>query len=99
MGPHGPSTTAYSTTLGSEPRVDPLVKAPGFNNWDLTLQKRTKVTEKVNLEFRWEMFNAFNHERFGAPNVNVGNNQFGQITATGSSATPRLDQLSLRLNF
>ena len=97
-GPGG-GTTLYSTTLGNQPRVDPQVKAPGFNNWDLTLQKRTNITEKVNMEFRWEMFNAFNHTRFGAPNTTVGNSQFGEITSEGSSAEPRLDQLSLRLSF
>jgi hypothetical protein len=91
--------TNYETTVGNEPRIDPQVKAPGFNNWDLTLQKRTAITERINIEFRWEMFNAFNHERFGSPGTTSGNNTFGLITATGSAATPRLDQLSLRLNF
>ena len=97
-GPGG-GTTQYSTTLGNEPRVDPQVKAPGINNWDLTLQKRTQITERINLEFRWEMFNAFNHERFGPPGGSLGNNTFGVINSEGQSAEPRLDQLSLRLNF
>ncbi len=93
------SGTNYETTVGSEPRWDPVVKGPGYNNWDLTLQKKTAITERINLEFRLEMFNAFNHERFGAPGASSGSPTFGMITATGSSATPRLDQLSLRLNF
>jgi hypothetical protein len=92
---------SYITTLGNEARVDPHAKAPGQNNWDLTAQKRTQVTEKTNIEFRLEMFNAFNHYRLGAPNATVGGNTFGVISAASanSNSYPRLIQLSLRFNF
>jgi hypothetical protein len=41
-----------------------LLRAPGINNWDLSLFKRFPITENHRLEFRAEMFNAFNHPQF-----------------------------------
>jgi hypothetical protein len=49
------------------------VYGPGVNNWDLGFQKFFPlVSEKRRLEFRAEMFNAFNHTQFGQPNANSG---------------------------
>jgi hypothetical protein len=64
------------------------------------------VTDKLNLKFRADAFNAFNHPSFGLPTLNPASNlfqnditssQFGQITATASTA--RVLQLALRLEF
>jgi hypothetical protein len=41
-----------------------LIKAPGINNWDLTFIKRFPFTERQSLEFRAELYNAFNHPQF-----------------------------------
>jgi hypothetical protein len=41
-----------------------LIKAPGLNNWDISFFKRFPITENHSLEFRAEMFNAFNHPQF-----------------------------------
>jgi hypothetical protein len=41
-----------------------LLRAPGLNNWDLALFKRFPITENQRLEFRAEMYNAFNHPQF-----------------------------------
>jgi hypothetical protein len=41
-----------------------LIRAPGINNWDLSVFKRFPITENHRLEFRAEMFNAFNHPQF-----------------------------------
>ena len=62
-------------------------------------------TEQSHLEFRVEMYNAFNTPRFAsttavqgatAPTA-VGSLNFGQITAT--SVSPRLIQLGLKYIF
>jgi hypothetical protein len=37
---------------------------PGINNFDLGFTKNTTVTEKLKVQFRAEMFNAFNHAQF-----------------------------------
>jgi hypothetical protein len=41
-----------------------LLKAAGMNNWDLAFFKRFSITEHQKLEFRAELYNAFNHPQF-----------------------------------
>src|SRR5262249_35856563 len=62
--------------LGDAPRR--MFHGPGVNNWDMALLKDTKLTESVNLEFRAEFFNIFNHAQFLAVNGNVNSPTFGQ---------------------
>jgi hypothetical protein len=76
---------------------------PGVNNWDLALLKDTAVTERVNMQFRAEFFNLFNHTQFLPPigitgfTAGVANSaNFGQVTG---AAQPRIGQLSIKLNF
>ena len=68
---------------------------PGTNTWDAALQKSTKLTERVDLQFRAELFNVFNHTQFITPS-GILSGTFGQVTA---AAPPRIGQLSLKLNF
>lgn len=42
-------------------------RAGGINNFDLTISKKTPLTETTKVEFRAEFFNAFNHPQFGIP--------------------------------
>jgi hypothetical protein len=99
--------TYYATTIGNESRVDSGVKAPGQANWDLAAQKATKITERVSLNFRFEVFNLFNRVQFGSPATTVpqsqgfgGSTQFGIINGSSlNENTPRQGQASLRLNF
>ena len=84
---------------------------PGINNWDFAVLKNTQLTERLNLQFRAELFNIFNHAQFITPSGLVSYScsditqtstctqsasSFGQITA---AAPPRIGQLSLKLNF
>lgn len=68
---------------------------PGFNNWDLSLQKDLRLTESKSLQFRAEFFNAFNHAQFTNPNGNIDAN-FGMVTNANS---PRIGQIALKLIF
>jgi hypothetical protein len=72
------------------------IYGPGGSNWDLSLFKNTRVTERVNLQFRAEFFDAFNQSRFGLPGTVLGTPTFGAIT---SSAGRRLIQFGLKLQF
>ncbi len=64
---------------------------------DFNLTKRTKITETMNIEFRWEVFNAFNNTNFGTPSTDIFSTSFGQTTTTITN--PRLMQFALKLNF
>jgi hypothetical protein len=70
-----------------------------MNTWDIGMMKNFHVVEeRYNLQFRWEMFNAFNHPNFGMPDNTVGDTNFGQITSMGPVA-PRVMQAALKLSF
>src|SRR5579871_1846792 len=68
---------------------------PGINNWDMALVKDTQVSERVNIQFRAEWFNLFNHAQFITPS-GILSGTFGQVT---QAAPPRIGQLSLKVNF
>ncbi|MBS1850315.1 MAG: TonB-dependent receptor [Acidobacteria bacterium] len=53
--------------------------APGAQNWDMSISKRTSITERAMLEFRTEFFNMFNHVQFTPPDTNFSSPTFGQI--------------------
>jgi hypothetical protein len=69
---------------------------PGINNWDIALQKDTRLTETMNLQFRTEFFNAFNHAQFGLPDGNVNDATFGLVSTADA---PRILQFGLKLLF
>jgi hypothetical protein len=54
-------------TMGNEPLG--YCHGPKFVTTDFTLQKNWKVTERVGLQFRFDVFNLFNHPNF-SPNDN-----------------------------
>ncbi len=67
------------------------VRGPGFWNFDLGVLKRFNLTERVNLQFRAEFFNAFNHPNFENPrnasegSPTVTSSLFGQTCCVTSS--------------
>ena len=72
---------------------------PGFNNWNLGLHKDTQIREGVRVQFRAELFNAFNHAQFNAPNGRYSASTasaFGRIFSAGS---PRIAQLAVKILF
>jgi len=85
--------------FGSASRTDPKLRDEGIANIDFAISKSFALRENWNLLFRAEFFNLFNHERFGAPNTQVGNANFGVVTGTSPLANPRLVQFALRLKF
>ena len=66
-------------TFGNAPRTMPNLRAPGQNNWDLGLEKWWDRHEKLRVQFRAEFYDAFNHTYFFAPDVTVGDPNFGAI--------------------
>jgi hypothetical protein len=84
------------------------IYGPGFWNIDFSVTKDTKLTEKLNLQIRAEIFNVFNHPQFSLPGNSFGGSGFGQVTATPDVAQgnpglggggPRVLQLAARFQF
>jgi Carboxypeptidase regulatory-like domain/TonB dependent receptor len=76
---------------------------PGALSLDFSIIKNTKITERLNMQFRAEAFNIINHFNPGAPNTTVGttgNFGFG-ITAVSQSPviTPRQIQFAVKFDF
>ena len=81
-----------------------ILRGPGQNNTDLSLIKNFSPrwpNEKSFVEFRAELFNAFNHPQFSDPGYSVdgtvNNASFGEIT--GTAVAPRIAQFALKLSF
>ena len=90
-------------TVGNEAKT--VIRGPGINNWDVALFKNFPVTERVRFQFRWEMYNVFNHTQFSALDTTARfdsatgaqiNQRFGEFTA---ARNPRQMQFVLRLFF
>jgi hypothetical protein len=56
------------------------IRADGINNWDLSLFKNFRITEKMRAQFQFQAYNAWNHVQFGPPNTTPTNSAFGSIT-------------------
>jgi Carboxypeptidase regulatory-like domain len=77
-------------------------RLPGFRGqdlhlWDLSVMKKVRITEGLNLELRGEFLNAFNHVQFSNPETNPTNANFGRVTDQAN--LPRSVQIGLKLIF
>lgn len=82
-------------TFGNAGRF--ILRNDGTTNFDLSIFRKFRITETTSLEFRSEMFNAFNTPTYSAPNGNISSSRFGQVTSTANQ--PRQIQLALKLLF
>jgi hypothetical protein len=85
-----PNTNFCVATLPGTPRTQHFGNlrrnaflGPAFHNFDFSLSKDTKLGEKVNMQFRADFFNVFNHPNFGnplMPNFSVNLETNGTVT-------------------
>jgi hypothetical protein len=73
-----------------------IMRGPGVANFDFTLAKNFPIGERRYVQFRTELFNAFNHPNFGPPNIARESSGFGQILTAGNA---RIIQFGLKLYF
>jgi hypothetical protein len=92
------STPVNPWTFGDEPRVDATMRQQGVVNFDFAVFKRTTIMERLNVEFRAEFFDLFNHPQFGPPNSTATSPTFGVVTNTVNS-TFRIVQFGLKFIF
>lgn len=76
------------------------LRGPGINNFDFSIQKDFKFSENKSLEFRGELFNAFNHVQFYGPTLQDGtegfDSLFGQVSIDRG---PRVVQFAAKVYF
>jgi hypothetical protein len=58
------------------------VRGQGVNLWNFSALKSFRIRERVKLEFRAELLNAFGRTFFGAPNTGPTSTLFGTISTT-----------------
>ena len=73
-----------------------VITGPGLASWDMSLQRQTRLSERLNLVFRSDFFNLTNHPNFDRPGLIFGTSNFGNISSAENS---RQIQFSLRLNW
>src|SRR5262249_53184002 len=65
-----------------------ILKGPAAYNWDFSIFKDFRVTEKRSIQFRAEMYNLFNTPQFGTPGANLNAPvNFGRSTGTISTVS------------
>jgi hypothetical protein len=72
------------------------VIGPGLREFDLSLQKDLRLTERAKLQFRAEAYNLFNRPNFNIPNRTAFTANFGRISSAQDS---RQLQLAMKLLF
>jgi hypothetical protein len=94
------NTAAFTTnapgTFGNSGKN--MLQGPPIRTMDAAIAKNWIFHERYSLQFRWEMFNAFNTPSFSNPGNTVGFGNFGQITSIGP-VLPRVMQAGLKFAF
>jgi Carboxypeptidase regulatory-like domain len=86
------------------------IQGPPIRGFDLALTKKFKITERHEIDARFEAFNAFNMVNYGDPSLTLNSATFGQSTsgaaAGGASfpgfsapTDPRIMQFALKYIF
>jgi hypothetical protein len=63
-----------------------VLRGFGATQADVAFQRHFRLTEQLNLRFRAEFFNIFNHPNFGPPAGNLTDTLFGHSTQTLASS-------------
>ncbi len=74
-----------------------FIMAPSFRS-DVSLSKKFRFTESINLEIRGDAKNVFNAVSYGLPTTTVNSSTFGRIRTSIDSNARRI-QFSAKLNF
>ncbi len=74
-----------------------ILTGPNFKNVDFALNRNFKLTDRIGIQFRTELFNAFNHPNFNSP-APIANAPatFGRIA---TALDPRQIQFGLKVLF
>jgi hypothetical protein len=99
----GPNTDDGTCVYSQQPNnafgdVHPgTLRAPSFQNIDMAVAKTFTVWHEQKLDFRGDLFNAFNIADYAPPDSGMTDSNFGQITGTVNGN--RSVQMSLKYSF
>lgn len=90
-----------ANTFGNMTRYNPKFRSRPNYNENLSFSKSFPVREGIRVDFRAELFNAFNRVRFGQGSLSLQSQAFGVLsrTAGDQANSPRQMQLALKLYF
>jgi hypothetical protein len=88
-------TPVASGVFGNEQRNQ--LRGPGFQTFDLTVQRVIRFGGRYGLTLRWDAFNLFNKTNLGLPARNISGGDVGTITSLSGDA--RIMQLAVRFTF
>jgi hypothetical protein len=90
-------TAPPTGTFNLQKGVRNSIYQPGFQDWNLGLYKKFRITERQGIEFRAEAFDVNNHPNWSTPGLNPTATNFGKVTS--KTTLSRNLQLSLRYAF
>ena len=93
--PHPGPNVPY--VFGNMPRNSADIRGFAFYDEDFGINKAIPISEKLKMDFRGELFNAFNRHSFNKPDSGVQDDNFGQITST--LLGPRNVQFTMRITY
>jgi hypothetical protein len=91
-----PIVAASAATLRPGTMGNGAVRGPGLWRLDFSIGKNFAVTERTQLQFRIDSFNATNHTNFAGLSTNINSANFGRLTSTRGA---RIIQLNAHLRF
>ena len=92
-------TTIAPFTFGNGPRNLPSTRTDSLFNWDLSVVKSVRLTERFKLQFRAEAFNVTNTPTFGSPGTSLNSGTFGVVSSLATNTQARQGQVALKLYF
>lgn len=97
--PTNPSECALYAPLGGFGNLGRnTLRGPAQRRVDLSLQKSTRLSERLSLELKMDVFNIANFANFANPSSDLSDEtDFGQITRTVGA--PRVMQFGVKLRF
>jgi hypothetical protein len=92
------NTAAFTVPAEDRPGTATVgqIQGPDFYQWDLSLRKNFRITDRVQATPIFDVFNVFNRVNLGAPDTNVPGGGYGTIN---SAQPPRQFQFGIRVEF
>jgi Carboxypeptidase regulatory-like domain len=83
--------------FGNMPRNSADIRGFAYYDEDFAINKEIPLTERIRLNFRGELFDAFNRHSFNKPDSGIEDDNFGQISST--LLGPRNVQFTMRITY